>query len=109
MTTFKYSGHRRAIVRRTALTLVVAGAGYAAVAFLHDTTSRPNESVAFAPRARAAELNRHASPPAISADRPNIVPSAVTIHSGPSDSARIQDPRECDVKKGIETACMFMD
>jgi hypothetical protein len=107
MTNLIYSAHRRAIVRRTVLVLAVAGAGYLAVALLHDKASPRNESSAFSAPARAAEFS--APPPANHAVQPNIAAPAATSDSGQSDSARIQDPRECDVAKGIETACMFMD
>ena len=103
ITTGMYPMHPRAIARRTLLVLAIAGAGYAAGVFFHGPDTGRSEAAAFAAPAQAAEPNRRAP-----ATTSVSVPPAAAVDLG-SDDGRIQDPRECDVAKGIEYACMFMD
>ena len=104
MTIPKYPSHRRLIARRSALVVAVAGAGYVAGALFHDTASFRDGSAAFARPASAAESTLRDPLPATRAVAP-----AGAVDWGRSDGGRIPDPRECDVAKGITTACMFMD
>ena len=99
MTTTMYSTHEKSIVRTTALVLAVAGAGYVAGAILQGTTPVRGESAAFAQSAESRDL--------LSAG--GIVPRTDAIDWDRADRERISQPRECDVAKGISTACLFMD
>jgi hypothetical protein len=92
------------ITRRTMLALTIAGAGYVAGAFIHDPASSRSESAAFAAPVQAAEPSRLALPMTI-----DTVPPAAAVDFGVSNGEQIQDPRECDVAKGVDYACMFMD
>ena len=89
-------------VRRGALALAVASAGYVAGALLHGTPSSSGASTGFAPSAAAAE-------PLVLSLTLDAVPSADAIDWGPPASDRIEQPRECDATVGISTACIFMD
>ena len=102
MTTPLYSAHRRSMVRPIALVLAVASAGYVAGALLHGTTSPRDGSAAFARSAKAAEPRDPL--PASSAVRP-----ANAVDWSRFDREGFSEPRECDVPKGISTACLFMD
>ena len=95
---------RRSFVRRTALLLAIAGAGYLAVALFHDTASFDDGSAAFAQPAQAAASSHRELLPATRA-----VPPAGAVDWGRSGGELIQNPRECDLEKGISTACLFMD
>ena len=101
-TTPTYSAHQRSIVRPIALVLAVAGMGYVAGALLHGTAPVRGESAAFAPSAQAAE-------PRDSLSASGVVPPANAVDWDRSYRERISEPRECDVAKGILTACLFMD
>jgi hypothetical protein len=96
-----YSAHRRSIVRPIALVLAVAGAGYVAGALFHGIAPVRGESAAFATSAQAAE-----SRPLFEG---GTIPAADAIDWSRSDRERILEPRECDLAKGISTACLFMD
>jgi len=102
MTTPMYAAHRRSIVRPIALVLAVAGAGYVAGALVHGTSSPRDGSTAFARSAQAAE-------PRDSLSASGIVLPANAVDWDRSYRERISEPRECDVAKGISTACLFMD
>ena len=102
MTTPMYPAHRRSIVRPIALVLAVASAGYVAGALLHGTTSPRDGSAAFARSAQAAE-------PRDPLSTSGTITAAVAVDWDRSDRERISEPRECDVPKGISTACLFMD
>jgi hypothetical protein len=108
MTTTLHSPRRRMIVRRTALALAVAGTGYVIGALVNGPASPREASTAFTRPAQAAEPALRAPLRARQTVAPKTVPPAAA-DSVQSAGARIQDPRECDVAKGIETACMFMD
>ena len=97
-----YSAHQRSIVRPIALVLGVAGMGYVAGALLHGTTSPRDGSAAFARSAQAAEPRDPL--PASGAVRP-----ADAVDWSRSDREGFSEPRECDLAKGISTACLFMD
>ena len=101
-TTPMYSAHQRSIVRPIALVLAVASMGYVAGALLHGTAPVRSESAAFAPSAQAAE-------PRDPLSASGTIPAAYGVDWGRSDRERIWEPRECDVPKGISTACLFMD
>ena len=101
-TTPMYPAHRRSIVGLTVLVLAVAGAGYVAGALLHGKASPHDGSTAFARSAQAAEP-RDLQPAS------GAVPAAYAVDWDRSDRERISQPRECDVPKGIATACLFMD
>jgi len=101
-TTPMYSAHQRSIVRPIALVLAVAGMGYVAGALLHGTASPRDGSAAFARSAQASE-------PRDQLPASGAVPAAYAVDWDRSDRERISQPRECDVPKGISTACLFMD
>lgn len=101
-TTPMYPAHRRSIVRPIALVLAVASAGYVAGALFHGTTSPRDGSAAFARSAQAAE-------PRDTLSTSGTITAAVAVDWDRSDRERISEPRECDVPKGISTACLFMD
>jgi len=89
----------------TVVLLAVAATGYVAGAFVQDSLQQSNNSMAFAQPVRAAETN--------SGDAP-LAAATLAAFSGADESTRshterIADPRECDLGKGISTACMFLD
>jgi len=90
------------MVRPIALVLAVAGVGYVAGALLLGTTPVRGESAAFAASAQAAE-------PRDPLSTSGTIPAVYAVDWGRSDRDRISEPRECDVPKGISTACLFMD
>ena len=102
MTTSRYSAHRRSIVRPIAFLLAVASVGYVGAAFFQATAPVSGESAAFTQSAQAAE-------PRDLLSESGIVPRTDTVDWDRADPERISQPRECDVAKGISTACLFMD
>ena len=104
MTTPMYAAQGTSIVRRTAVVLAVAGAGFIAGALLHGPIGSRDVSAAFAQPAEAAKSNFLQTTPATS----TIAPAGAD-EWGQSDGGRIFEPRECDLPKGISTACLFMD
>jgi hypothetical protein len=88
-------------MRSTAVFLGVAAMGYLAGAFMTGSLP-PSESAAFARPAQAAEGD---SRPAL----PAITPLAPVRGADQSDAEWSETPRECDVTRGISTACVFMD
>jgi hypothetical protein len=104
MPTFAYPNRGRSFVRSTVVLLAVAGTGYIAGAFFHNLESSRDNSAAFAHSAQAAEFNIRDPLPATG----NVAP-AYADGRDRSDGGRIAEPRECDLAKGISTACLFMD
>jgi len=102
MTTPIYSVHRKSIVRPIALMLAVAGAGYVAGAFFHATALLRGGSAALVQSVQAAE-------PRDPLSANGTVQPADAIDWVQSGRERMSQPRECDVAKGISTACVFMD
>ena len=102
MTTRMYSAHRRSVVRPIALLLAVAGAGYVAGAFFHGTAPLRGGSAALVQSVQAAEPRDPL--PASGAVRP-----ANAVDRSRFDREGFSEPRECDLAKGISTACLFMD
>jgi hypothetical protein len=100
-----YLGRGRSTIRSTVVLLAVATTGYVAGALVHNTLPPPNDPVAFARPVRAAETNL--GDPLQAAPTLATVPAA--DESRWSNADRTQDPRECDLGKGISTACVFMD
>ena len=100
-----YPGRGRSNMRSTVVLLVVAAIGYVTGALVHDSLPPPNDPVAFARPVRAAEAN--------SGDALLTSATMATV-PGVDDSRRFdaewtETPRECDLAKGISTACIFMD
>lgn len=102
MTTRMYSAHRRSVVRPIALLLAVAGAGYAAGAFFHGTAPLRGGSAALVQSVQASE-------PRVPLSANGAVAPTGAIEWAQPDRERMSQPRECDVAKGISTACVFMD
>ena len=99
-----YPVRGRSNMRSTAVLLFVAGIGYVTGALVHNSLPPPNDPLAFAQPVRAAEANSGAFLPA--AASLGTVPGADKLRRS---DAGIEDPRECDLPKGISTACIFMD
>jgi len=92
--------------RATIAALAIAAAGYVAGAVVQSTLAPSTAPSAFAQQARAAGINsRDAEPPAASTFA--IAPSADA--SRRLDPEWSETPRECNLQKGIATACIFMD
>jgi hypothetical protein len=104
MTTPMYAVQGTSIVRRTAVVLAVAGAGFITGALLHSPIGFRDVSAAFAQPAQAAQSNLLQTTPATG----TIAPAGADEWA-PSDGERIFEPRECDLPKGISTACLFLD
>ena len=104
MTTPSYTFQGRSIVRRTAAIVAVAGAAFFAGALSHSPISFRDVSMAFAEPARAAQISLREAIPAT-----GTVAPAGADESGRSEGERMFEPRECDLAKGISTACLFMD
>ena len=102
MTTRMYSADRRSVVRPIALLLAVAGAGYVAGAFVHGTAPLRGGSAALIQSVQASE-------PRDPLSANGVVAPTGAIDRVQSDGERMSQPRECDVAKGISTACVFMD
>jgi len=84
--------------------LFVAAIGYVTGALVHNSLPPPNDPLAFAQPVQAAEANSGAFLPAPSSLA--TVPGADKLRRS---DAGTEDPRECDLPKGITTACIFMD
>ena len=100
-----YSGRGRSGIRSTIVLLTIAGMGYIAGAVIHGSLPPSNEPVALARSASAAETNSG-----------NGLPAAVPLptlrgahESRGLDADGVENPRECDLLKGVSTACLFMD
>jgi hypothetical protein len=102
MTTRMYSAHRGSVVRPIAILLAVAGAGYVAGAFFDGTAPLRGGSAALVQSAQASE-------PRDPLSANGTVAPTDAIDWVQSDRERILQPCECDVAKGISTACVFMD
>ena len=100
-----YPGRGRSAMRPTVVLLTIAAAGYFAGALVHGSLPPSNDAVAFARPVQAAEANSGGAFPV--AAPLAAVPRAVD--SRWSDAEWMANPRECDVAKGIATACVFMD
>ena len=98
-----YSIRERSTMRSTFVLLVVASIGYVAGAFVHELLPPPNDPAAFARSIGAAEASSGDDAPAHLA----TMPGADKVRR--SDAEWIEDPRECDLARGISTACIFMD
>jgi hypothetical protein len=108
MPTFTCPNFGRSFVRCSVLMLAVAGTGYAAGALFQNPLSSRDVSAAFAAPAFArpaqrSQSDRDDSPAATDA----IPPTPAEL--GRFDAQRIFEPRECDLPRGISTACLFMD
>jgi hypothetical protein len=90
--------------RSTAAIVFVAAIGYVAGALVQDSLPRPNDQVAFAQPVRSAKPN---SDDTLAAGATATEPRANKLRR--SDANGTEDPRECDLAKGISTACIFMD
>ena len=90
--------------RSAGVLLIAAGIGYVTGALVHTSLPPPNDPVAFAQPVRAAEASSNAN-----------LPAAASLASVPGgdklrrSDAEIEEPRECDLPKGISTSCIFMD
>jgi hypothetical protein len=84
--------------------LIAAAIGYVAGAVVHNSLPPPNDPLAFAQPVQAAQANSDAALPL--AANLFTLPSADELRRS---DAGIEDPRECDLPKGISTACLFMD
>ena len=109
MTTHKfrpnvYLARGSAKMRSTVFLLAVATMGYAAGALLHGSPPLTNEALALAGPTQAAEIRLStALSPAVP------LPAVRGAKESRLDAGGIEDPRECDLPKGISTACLFMD
>lgn len=92
-------------MRSTVTVLAIAAAAYVVGALVQDTLPPPNDSAAFARSLRAAGASSGNVPPAPAI--PGALPSAG--ESRRPDAELIENPRECDLGRGISTACIFMD
>jgi hypothetical protein len=92
-------------MRSTVVLLAIAGVGYAVAALVHDSLPFPNDPVAFARPAHATESNSNFAPPVAA------TMATMSDTAGPRrfDPEWTETPRECDLGKGISTACLFMD
>ena len=104
MTKLSYTFEGRSIVRRTAAVVAVAGRAFIAGALSHSPISFRDVSTAFAQPARAAQGSLREVMPA-----PRTIAPARADEWGRSEGEQIYDPRECDLARGISTACLFMD
>jgi len=104
MTSRLYPAQGRSIVRRPAAVLAIAGAAFIAGALLHGPMSSRDVSSAFAQPARAAQSNFRERMPVTG----TIAPADVDEWAR-SEGERIVEPRECELARGISTACLFMD
>ena len=90
-------------MRSTAAVVAFAAIGYIAGALVHGTLPPPSDPAAFA------------QPVQVTTDSDDSFPFAATLATVPGadklrrSGAGIEDPRECDLPKGISTACIFMD
>ena len=91
-------------MRSTGVLLIVAAVGYVTGAVVQNSLPPSVDPVAFAQPVRAAESS--SSVVLAAAASVATVPSAVKLRR--SDTG-IEDPRECDLPKGISTQCIFMD
>ena len=92
--------------RATIAALAIAAAGYFVGAVVQSTRAPNNEPAAFAQRAQAAGINLRDAGPAVAATFA-IAPSADA--SRRMDAEWLETPRECNLEKGVSTACIFMD
>ena len=104
MTAFTHPHRGKSFVRSTVLLLAIAGTGYVAGAFLHSTAPSRDNSAGIVRTARATEYDLRDSLPATAVFEPSGAEEW-----GRSDGKRIIEPRECELQKGISTACLFMD
>lgn len=104
MTSRLYAAQGRSIARRTVAVLVVAGAAFIAGALSHSPIWFRDVSTAFAQQARAAQSNFRERMPVT-----GTIASADVDEWARSEGERIFEPRECELAKGISTACLFMD
>jgi len=95
------AGRRRLSIASTIMLLAVVAMGYSAVAFVPATPPPPNDATTLARADRGAESNLGALLAAPLA--PDLDESRL------SDTQWTQSPRECDLGKGIVSACLFMD
>ena len=104
MTSRLYAAQGRSIAGRTVAVLVVAGAAFIAGGLSQSPISFRDVSTAFAQPARAAQGSLREVMPA-----PRTIAPARADGWGRSEGEQIYDPRECDLARGISTACLFMD
>jgi len=104
MTSRLYAAQGRSIARRTAAALAVAGAAFIAGALSQSTMGFRDVSTAFAQSAGAVPSDLRARMPVTAI----IAPARVDEWAG-FEGERLFEPRECDLAKGISTACLFMD
>lgn len=108
MATFDYPIRGKSFARSTVLLLAVAGAGYVAGAFSHNTESSRDDSASFARPAFARPVQAAESNPRGPLSASGTATPAVVDWSH-SDGVRVSQPRECDLAQGISTECMFLD
>ena len=84
--------------------LIAAAIGYVAGAVVHSSLPPPNDPLAFAQPVQAAQANSDAALPL--AASLFTLPNADRLRRSDAD---IEEPRECDLPRGISTACIFMD
>jgi hypothetical protein len=98
------SGRGRLNIASTIVLLAVAAMGYNALAFVRETLPPPNDAATLARPDRGAETKL---------DNVPLAAPLVTVpdfdESRFSDAEWTESPRECDLGKGIASACLFMD
>ena len=87
-------------MRSTGVLFIVAAVGYVVGAVVQNSLPPSSDPVAFAQPVRAAEAVENADATV------TTVPSVGKLRRS---DAGIEDPRECDLPKGITTQCVFMD
>ena len=99
-----YRAEGTTTLRRTAVMLALAGAAYIAGALSHGPVGFRDVSTAFAQPPSAAQSKSRVQMPTVG----TITPAGADVW-GRSDGEQIFEPRECDLERGILTACLFMD
>jgi hypothetical protein len=89
--------------RSAAVVLAFAATGYVVGALVHGALPPPSDPAAFAQPVQAATSSGDSLPVAATLA---TVPGADKLRAS---GAGIEDPRECDLPKGISTSCIFMD
>jgi hypothetical protein len=104
MRTFTYQSHGRSLLGFAGLLLAVAATAFIGGALVYAPAAPSDASAGFVQPAQAAARPFGNAVPAIGPAAPTDA-----VESGRSDDPQIPEPRECDLSKGISTACVFMD
>ena len=99
-----HSVRERSNTRSTVALLAVTAIGYVTAAVVHESLPPRNDPAAFAQPFRAVEVSSVDALPAPATLA--TMPGADTVRGS---DAQIEDPRECDLARGISAACIFMD